>query len=90
MALQKKLSKIPLLIIDEWLLFPIEEKDAERLLRIIERRSNSKSTLVVSRFRPDEWMNQIPVQVAAEAITDRLTAKAYTIILESKISLRTI
>lgn len=90
LALQKKISKIPLLIIDEWLLFSIEEKDAERLLRIIDRRSNSKSTIVVSQFRPDEWINQIPVQVAAEAITDRLTAKAYTIVLESKTSLRTI
>lgn len=86
--LRKYFANIPLLIIDEWLLFKIDETDCQNLLQIIDRRSARRSTIVISQFSSDEWISQMPIQVAAEAITDRLTSQAFEIILHSKESMR--
>ena len=86
--IRKQFSTVPLLIIDEWLLFRIDERDCEHLLSLIDRRHSKNSTMVISQFNPDEWIEQMPIQVAAEAITDRLTSKAYSIVIESRESMR--
>lgn len=88
MKIRKQFSTVPLLIIDEWLLFRIDERDCEHLLSLIDRRHSKNSTMVISQFNPDEWIEQMPIQVAAEAITDRLTSKAYSIVIESRESMR--
>jgi len=83
-----QLAKIPLLIIDEWLLFPITEEETQMLLSIIDRRATTCSTIVVSQFEPAEWLDQIPIPVAAEAITDRIDAQSYHIVIQGKNSMR--
>lgn len=88
MKIRKQYTKVPLLIIDEWLLFKIDERDCKHLLGLIDRRHSKNSTMVISQFNPDEWIKQMPIQVAAEAITDRLTSQAYSIVIESKESMR--
>lgn len=87
-ALRKKFSKIPLLIIDEWLLFKIDEEDCKNLMHLVDRRANAGSTITVSQFPSDEWIAKMSNPLAAEAITDRLTAQAVEITLESKESMR--
>ena len=86
--LRKQFVKYSLLIIDEWLLFPITEEDAQMLLWIIDRRHNNQATIIASQYEPAEWLEQIPVPVAAEAITDRLSAQAYKIIIKGSRSMR--
>lgn len=86
--IRKYYANLNLLIIDEWLLFKIDEEDCKNLLQIVDRRSARYSTIVISQFSPDEWIAQMPIQVAAEAITDRLTSQAYEIVLHSKESMR--
>jgi DNA replication protein DnaC len=71
-------------------MFKIDEEECKDLLQIIDRRSARRSTMVISQYSPDEWIGQMPIQVAAEAITDRLTAQAYTITIESRESMRQI
>lgn len=44
--LRKQFVKYNLLIIDEWLLFPISEEDAQLLLWIIDRRYNNNATII--------------------------------------------
>lgn len=88
--LRQQLVRVSLLIIDEWLLFPITEEDTQLLLWIIDRRSNNRSTIIASQFEPAEWLDQIPIPVAAEAITDRLSAKAYRIIIQGNRSMRSV
>lgn len=88
MKVKKFYTNVPLLIIDEWLLFRIDEEECQLLLQIIDRRSSRKSTVVISQFDSHEWLEPMPIQVAAEAITDRLTAQAYTITIEAKESMR--
>ena len=86
--LRKQFVKYSLLIIDEWLLFPINEEDAQLLLWIIDRRHNNQATIIASQYEPAEWLDQIPIPVAAEAIIDRLSAQAYRITIEGNRSMR--
>lgn len=86
--LRKQFVRYNLLIIDEWLLFPIGEEDTQLLLWIIDRRYNNNATIIASQYEPAEWLDQIPIPVAAEAITDRLSAKAYKIIVNGTKSMR--
>jgi DNA replication protein DnaC len=77
MKVKKFYTNVPILIIDEWLLFRINEEECQLLLQIIDRRSSRKSTFVISQFDSHEWLEQMPIQVVAEAIADRLTAQAH-------------
>jgi len=86
--LRKQLAAVNLLIIDEWLMFPINEKEAQLLLWIIDRRHNNQATIIASQYEPAEWLDQIPNPVAAEAITDRLSAQAYKIFIKGNKSMR--
>lgn len=86
--LRKQFVKYDLLIIDEWLLFPITAEDSQLLLSLIDRRHNHQATIIASQYEPAEWLDQIPIPVAAEAITDRLSAQAYRIIMKGKKSMR--
>lgn len=86
--LRKQFINYELLIIDEWLLFPIHEDDTQLLLSLIDRRYHQHATIIVSQFEPPEWLDQIPIPVAAEAITDRLSAQAYKVIIQGKQSMR--
>ena len=47
---------------------------------LFDRRYNHKTTIIASQFEPAEWPDQILIPVAAETITDRLCAQAYTIV----------
>jgi len=86
--LRKQFIKYDLLIIDEWLLFPISVEDTQLLLSLVDRRHNHQATIIASQFEPAEWLDQIPVPVAAEAITDRLCSQAYNIVIKGKKSMR--
>ena len=86
--LRKQFIKYDLLIIDEWLLFPISVEDTQLLLSLVDRRHNHQATIIASQFEPAEWLDQIPVPVAAEAITDRLCSQAYRIVIKGKKSMR--
>ncbi len=86
--LRKQFVKYELLIIDEWLLFPISDEESKELLWIIDRRHNHRSTIIASQFNPAEWLDQIPTPVVAEAITDRLSAQAYHMIINGEKSMR--
>ena len=86
--LLKQLVKVDLLILDDWLLFPISEEDTRLLLSLIDRRHNRKATIVASQYNPAEWLDQIPIAVAAEAITDRIASQAYRIVIGGSKSMR--
>ena len=81
-------EKVSLLIIDEWLLFPITVEESKILSDLIDRRNRKVSTIVVSQFEPDEWIEQIPNPVAAEALTDRLKANGYRLLIDGDTSMR--
>jgi DNA replication protein DnaC len=77
--LMKELKKIRLLILDDWGINTFGTIEGRDLLEVIEDRSGTNSTLVVSQISPDLWHNLFEDPTVADAVMDRLIHSAYTI-----------
>lgn len=84
----KVYKKIPLLILDEWLLVSLKESEARDLLEIVEARHQRGSTIFCSQFAPAGWHSKIGESTLADAILDRIVHSSYTITIEGKDSMR--
>jgi DNA replication protein DnaC len=84
----KQLSKITLLILDEWLLFPLTENESRDLFDLIEYRRNVGAMIICSQFDVKGWHSKIGEPCVADAICDRISAKSTTIKLEPLESMR--
>ena len=78
------ISKIDLLVLDDFGLQPISETDRIILLEIIEDRYNSKSTIFASQFPIKEWYELIGENTIADAIMDRIIHNSHKINLEGE------
>ena len=83
-----KFKKPALLIIDEWLLYPLKETDARDLLEIVETRYKKASTVFCSQFDIPGWREKIGDPIMADAICDRIVHDSYTILIDCKESMR--
>lgn len=83
-------SKVRLLILDEWLLYPLNEEDSRSLLEIVDYRSRYGSTIFCSQFEKQGWYDKIADPLIAEAICDRIVHNAYTVTLGGSESMRKI
>lgn len=83
-------KKYSLLIIDEWLLYPLRDTESRDLLEIIEARAGKSSTIFCSQFDIPGWREKIGDPIVADAICDRIVHNSYKIIIESKESMRKI
>jgi DNA replication protein DnaC len=77
----KQYAQVKLLILDEWLLFPLKETEARDLLEIIEARHSQGSTVFCSQFDVDGWYTKIGEPILAEAVCDRIVHNSYTMIV---------
>ncbi|WP_410514037.1 IS21-like element helper ATPase IstB [Paenibacillus sp. BR2-3] len=84
----KSYKKVPLLILDEWLLVSLKESEARDLLEIVEARHQNGSTLFCSQFAPAGWHGKIGESTLADAILDRIVHSSYTITIEGMDSMR--
>ncbi|HBI73843.1 MAG TPA: AAA family ATPase, partial [Lachnospiraceae bacterium] len=84
----KQYKKVSLLILDEWLLRPLEGPQAVDVLEIVEARHQNGSTIFCSQFDPRGWHEQIGEDTLADAILDRIVHDSYTIFIDGKISMR--
>jgi len=84
----KQYKQVALLILDEWLLFPLKESEARDLLEIIESRYKKASTIFCSQFETEGWHLKIGEPTLADAICDRIVHDSYTIVIDSKDSMR--
>lgn len=78
----KKYKQVKLLILDEYLLFPLKESEARDLLEIVEARHKVASTIFCSQFAIAGWYAKIGEPTLAEAICDRIVHNSYTIKIE--------
>ena len=81
-------KKPALLILDEWLLYPLKESEARDLLEIAEARYRTASTIFCSQFDIPGWREKIGDPILADAICDRIVHDAYSLVIECKESMR--
>lgn len=76
------LSKIPLLIIDDFGLKPLRIPQDEDLHDLISERYEQTATIVTSNLAFEEWGDAFPNKLLGAATIDRLRHAAYKIVLE--------
>lgn len=80
----REFQSVRLLILDEWLLFPLTATEARDVLEIVEARYDRGSTVFCSQFQVEGWYEKIGDATFADAICDRVVHNAYTIVLEGE------
>jgi DNA replication protein DnaC len=84
----RKLSKIKLLIIDEWLLYDINEQNQRDLLEIMEVREKNASTILCSQIEVDDWSKKLGDTPLSKSIVDRIRYKSINISIKGNFSMR--
>jgi DNA replication protein DnaC len=84
----KTYRNIQLLILDEWMLYPLKESESRDLLEIAERRYKKASTIFCSQFDVGGWHQKIGEPTLADAVCDRIVHDSYKIIIGGEDSMR--
>jgi DNA replication protein DnaC len=82
--LLKKIAKAHLLIVDDWGMAKVEERQYREFLEILDDRHGAGSTLMTSQFPVGAWHEAIPDPTVADAILDRLIHNAHRIELKGE------
>jgi len=77
-----RLSRVHLLILDDWGLKPLDPLQRNDLLEVLEDRYKLRSTIVTSQLPISKWHDQLDEPSIADAILDRLVHNAYKIALK--------
>jgi len=80
----KKLSRIKILILDDFLMQPIETADCSPLLDIIDEKEQAGSIIHTTQFTIDKWHTKLSDPTTADAVCDRLTHNAYKLNLKGE------
>ena len=84
----KQYRQVRLLILDEWLLYPLKDTEARDLLELAEGRYKKASTIFCSQFEIGGWHQKIGEPTLADAICDRIVHDSYTIVIGGQDSMR--
>lgn len=82
--LLKKLAKAHVLVLDDWGLAKIDERQYREFLEILDDRHGQSSTVITSQFPVGAWHEVIPDPTVADAILDRLIHNAHRIELKGE------
>ena len=80
----KEYRSCKLLILDDWLLYPLKESEARDVLEIVEARKGSQSTIFCSQFDVPGWHEFLGEPTLADAVCDRIANTSYIITLKGK------
>ena len=84
LRLMNQLSKIDLLILDDWGLEKMNARQASELLEVIEDRYQVNSTIIASQVPIKEWHQLINNPTIADALLDRLVHNSHKIDLDGE------
>ena len=76
-----------LLIIDEWLLTPIPEKNVYAIFEIIEARFKKTSTIFSSQKAPEGLHEQLGDALIVDAILDRIVRDSFKTLIDGEVSM---
>jgi DNA replication protein DnaC len=76
-SLREKLSKVPLLILDDWGLRKFSLEETHEIMEIIERRYGRAATIISGQLPISAWHELFPDPTLADAIVDRVIHNAY-------------
>src|SRR5712672_872207 len=74
-----RLSRIDVLVIDDWAMAPLNESERREVREICEDRYQTRSTLLTSQLPVSRWHEQIGDPTIADGILDRLVHNAHRI-----------
>lgn len=80
--LLKALSRVELLILDDWGLAPLTGEQRRDLLEIVDDRHQRGSTIITSQVPVDHWHEVIADPTIADAVLDRLIHNAHRLAIK--------
>lgn len=78
-ALLRKLSRVDVLVLDDFLLNPMTDIERRDLLEVLEDRYDKTSTVMTSQLPTKTWHEAINDPTIADAICDRLVHNAHVV-----------
>ena len=79
--LMQTMAKTDLLILDDWGLAPLGDRERRDLLELVEERAGRRATLVTSQLPIEHWHEMIGDATFGDAILDRLVHHAHRLTL---------
>lgn len=73
----KKLMKLDVLVIDDFLLTPTTQDEQKYLMEVFEIRSRGRSLIISSQMETGEWHKKLGGGAIADAILDRAISNSY-------------
>ncbi len=77
-----RLSRIDVLVVDDWAMTPLSEVEARDFWEICEDRCQARSLVLTSQMPVAKWHSQIGDSTVAEGILDRIIHRAHRIELK--------
>lgn len=85
---KKRYVKCDLLIVDDWMLEGVKERQARELLELVEGRLRTGSLILCSQFAPSAWHARFGEAALADAVIDRIVYRSETVHIEGEESMR--
>lgn len=81
---RRKLNRTQILVIDDWGLAPLSERERHLLFEFIESRERNASLIITSQYDVKDWHSAFQDQTLADSILDRIVSYAHIIKLEGE------
>lgn len=75
----KKYARYKVLVVDEWLMDPLNPDQTRFFLELVDRRHDKSSTIWCSQYRVEDWHGRLGGGTHADAIMDRIVHNAVTL-----------
>ena len=79
-----KYSKFDVLIIDDFLVGNVQDREAQYIFQLLEYRYGNKSSIICSQLEPSEWHLRLGGSILADSILDRIIPNSYELILHGE------